>query len=233
MRLDKLLAHMGYGSRKEVKTFIRKGYVLLNGEVVFNDDIKVDEENDEIVILDQTVEYQKQIYLLLNKPKGYVSATFDSKEPTVLDLIEETQKGLFPVGRLDKDTTGLLLITNDGKLAHELLSPKHHVAKTYELTFFGIFKDSFFEQFKKGIVLEDGYNCKPAEFILLEPQKGRITIYEGKFHQIKRMMHALGMEVTSLKRLSFGNLELPLDLEEGTYRALTKEELDLLRNEKS
>ena len=233
MRLDKLLAHMGYGSRKEVKAFIRKGYVLLNGEAVFDDDIKVDEENDEIVILDQTVEYQKKMYLLLNKPKGYVSATFDSKEPTVLDLIEETQKGLFPVGRLDKDTTGLLLITNDGKLAHELLSPKHHVAKNYELTFTGVFKDSFFEQFKKGIVLEDGYICKPAEFILLEPQRGKITIYEGKFHQIKRMMQVLGMEVTSLKRLSFGNLELPSDLEEGTYRALTKEELDLLKTEKS
>ena len=233
MRLDKLLAHMGYGSRKEVKAFIRKGYVLLNGEAVFDDDIKVDEENDEIVILDQTVEYQKKIYLLLNKPKGYVSATFDSKEPTVLDLIEETQKGLFPVGRLDKDTTGLLLITNDGKLAHELLSPKHHVAKTYELTFSGVFKDSFFEQLKKGIVLEDGYICKPAEFILLEPQRGKITIYEGKFHQIKRMLHVLGMEVTSLKRLSFGNLELPSDLEEGSYRALTKEELDLLRTEKA
>lgn len=233
MRLDKLLAHMGYGSRKEVKAFIRKGYVLLNGEAVYDDDIKVDEENDEIVILDQTVEYQKRIYLLLNKPKGYVSATFDFKEPTVLDLIEETQKGLFPVGRLDKDTTGLLLITNDGKLAHELLSPKYHVAKTYELTFSGVFKDSFFEQFKKGIVLEDGYICKPAEFILLEPQRGRITIYEGKFHQIKRMMQVLGMEVTSLKRLSFGNLELPSDLEEGIYRALTKEELDLLRIEKS
>ncbi|MDE7213391.1 MAG: 16S rRNA pseudouridine(516) synthase, partial [Anaeroplasmataceae bacterium] len=125
MRLDKLLAHMGYGSRKEVKAFIRKGYVLLNGETVFDDDIKVDEENDEILILNESVEYQKQIYLLLNKPKGYVSATYDPKEPTVLDLIDETQKGLFPVGRLDKDTTGFLLITNDGKLAHELLSPKH------------------------------------------------------------------------------------------------------------
>lgn len=233
MRLDKLLAHMGYGSRKEVKAFIRKGYVLLNGEAVFDDDIKVDEENDEITILDQTVGYQKQIYLLLNKPKGYVSATFDSKEPTVLDLIEETQKGLFPVGRLDKDTTGLLLITNDGKLAHELLSPKHHVAKTYELTFTGVFKEAFLNQFQKGITLEDGYLCKPAEFRLLEPQKGRITIYEGKYHQIKRMMQALGMEVTSLKRLSFGNLELPADLEEGMYRLLNSAEIELLKSIKS
>ncbi|MDE6661246.1 MAG: rRNA pseudouridine synthase [Anaeroplasmataceae bacterium] len=233
MRLDKLLAHMGYGSRKEVKAFIRKGYVLLNGETVHDDDIKVDEENDEILILNESVEYQKQLYLLLNKPKGYVSATYDPKEPTVLDLIEETQKGLFPVGRLDKDTTGFLLITNDGKLAHELLSPKHHVAKTYELTFTGEFKDSYFVQFKEGIVLEDGYLCKPAEFNLLEPQKGRITIYEGKFHQIKRMMQALEMEVTSLKRLTFGNLELPSDLEEGKYRQLNPEEIELLKAIKS
>ncbi|MDE6408571.1 MAG: rRNA pseudouridine synthase [Anaeroplasmataceae bacterium] len=229
MRLDKLLAHMGYGSRKEVKTFIRKGYVLLNGEAVFDDDIKVDEENDEIILLDQSVEYQKQIYLLLNKPKGYVSATYDTKEPTVLDLIEETQKGLFPVGRLDKDTTGLLLITNDGKLAHELLSPKHHVAKTYELTFTGEFKNSFVNQFKEGIVLEDGYICKPALFTLIEPQRGKITIFEGKFHQIKRMMLALGMEVTSLRRISFGDLELPKDLAEGEYRPLTKEEIEHLK----
>ncbi|MDE6241978.1 MAG: rRNA pseudouridine synthase [Anaeroplasmataceae bacterium] len=229
MRLDKLLAHMGYGSRKEVKSFIRKGYVLLNGEAVFDDDIKVDEENDEIVILNQNVEYQKQIYILLHKPKGYVSATFDFKEPTVLDLIEETQKGLFPVGRLDKDTTGLLLITNDGKLAHELLSPKHHVAKEYELTFTGEFKESFIKQFQEGIVLEDGYICKPAEFILLESNKGRITIYEGKFHQIKRMMQALGMEVTSLKRIAFGRLRLPLDLKDGEYRFLTKDEIELLK----
>ncbi|MDE6655504.1 MAG: rRNA pseudouridine synthase [Anaeroplasmataceae bacterium] len=230
MRLDKLLAHMGYGSRKEVKSFIRKGYVLLNGETVFDDDIKVDEENDEIVLLNETVEYQKKIYLLLNKPKGYVSATYDAFDPTVLDLIKETQKGLFPVGRLDKDTTGFLLITNDGKLAHELLSPKHHVAKTYELTFTGAFKNSFIEQFQKGVVLEDGYVCKPADFELLEPQKGRITIYEGKFHQIKRMMLVLGMEVTSLKRITFGGLSLPLDLEEGAYRFLTDEELNLLQS---
>lgn len=232
MRLDKLLAHMNYGSRKEVKAFIRKGYVLLNGEPVFDDDIKVDEANDEIVILDETVEYQKKIYLILNKPKGYVSATYDSKEPTVLDLIEEKQKGLFPVGRLDKDTTGFLLITNDGKLAHKLLSFKHHVPKTYELTFVGEFKNSYIKQFKEGIVLEDGYVCKPAEFTLIAPQKGKITIYEGKFHQIKRMMMVLGMNVTSLKRISFGALELPSDLEEGEYRPLKKEELDRLILEK-
>lgn len=228
MRLDKLLAHMGYGSRKEVKTFIRKGYVLLNGERVFDDDIKVDEKNDEIVILDETIEYKNKVYFLLNKPKGYVSATYDLKDPTVLDLLEEKQKGLFPVGRLDKDTTGLLLITNDGRLAHELLSPKHHVPKTYELEFIGEFKEEYIEKFKAGILLEDGYQCKPAEFRLLSLQKGSITITEGKFHQIKRMMSVLGMEVTSLKRISFGSLDLPNDLKEGEYRPLKKEELDQL-----
>ena len=230
MRLDKMLAHLGYGSRKEVKEFIRKGYVMVNGETVRNDDFKVDEENDEIIFLDQELHYEKMLYFILNKPDGYVSATYDSRDPIVLDLIDgHENRGLFPVGRLDKDTTGLLLISNDGKLAHKLLSPTKHVDKVYELTFDGVFKNAYHKYFEEGIVLDDGYKCMPATFELLEANKGRITIKEGKYHQVKRMMQALNMEVTTLKRIEFGPLSLPTDLKEGEYRELTIEELELLK----
>ena len=229
MRLDKMLAHLGYGSRKEVKEYIRKGYVMVNGETIKNDDFKVDEENDEIIFLDQEIHYEKMLYFILNKPDGYVSATYDSKDPIVLDLIDGHQnRGLFPVGRLDKDTTGLLLISNDGKLAHKLLSPNKHVDKVYELTFDGVFKSAYHKYFQEGITLDDGYKCMPATFELLEPNKGLITIKEGKYHQVKRMMQALNMEVTSLKRIKFGPLQLPNDLKLGEYRELTFEELELL-----
>ncbi len=230
MRLDKMLAHLGYGSRKEVKEFIRKGYVMVNGETITNDDFKVDEENDEIIFLDQELHYEKMLYFILNKPEGYVSATYDSRDPIVLDLIDgHENRGLFPVGRLDKDTTGLLLISNDGKLAHKLLSPTKHVDKVYELTFSGTFKPAYHKYFAEGITLDDGYKCMPATFELLEPNKGRITIKEGKYHQVKRMMQALGMEVLTLKRIEFGPISLPSDLKLGEYRELTSEELELLR----
>ena len=230
MRLDKMLAHLGYGSRKEVKDFIRKGYVMVNGETITNDDFKVDEENDEIIFLDQELHYEKMLYFILNKPDGYVSATYDSRDPIVLDLIDgHENRGLFPVGRLDKDTTGLLLISNDGKLAHKLLSPTKHVDKVYELTFTGTFKPAYHKYFLEGITLDDGYKCMPATFELLEPNKGLITIKEGKYHQVKRMMQALDMEVTTLKRIEFGPLKLPNDLKLGEYRELTVEELELLK----
>ena len=219
MRLDKLLAHMNYGSRKEVKELIRKGYVLVNGEVVFNDDIKVNEETDDIVVADERVSYEKLLYFMLNKPDGYVSATYDPFDPIVLDLIPGYEKrGLFPVGRLDKDTVGLLIISNDGKLAHKLLSPKNHVTKKYKI-------------FEDGVTLDDGYVCKPAKFELIEENHAYLTITEGKYHQVKRMMEAVDCHVESLKRVTFGPIELPNDLEEGCFRPLTKEEIELLNNE--
>lgn len=228
MRLDKLLAHLNYGSRKEVKEFIRNGYVSVDGEIITDDDFKVDENSSEIIFMDNKVNYEDKIYLILNKPSGYVSATIDN-EPTVIDLIKDyNHRDLFPVGRLDKDTTGLLLITNDGALAHKLLSPKKHVEKKYELTFTGIFKEEYHKAFEKGITLDDGYVCLPAKFELIEKNFGRITITEGKYHQVKRMMQALGLEVLTLKRISFGLLELPKNLKEGSYRKLTKEELEAL-----
>lgn len=233
MRLDKMLAHTGYGSRKEVKEFIRKGYVMVNGEVITDDDYKVDEVNDEITIANEEVTYEKKIYLMLNKPDGYISATYDPKEPIVLDLIDGYEKrGLFPVGRLDKDTVGLLLITNDGKLAHKLLSPKSHVDKVYYLKYDGKFTKNAESLFFNGVVLDDGYKCMPALFKELGPNEGEITIKEGKYHQVKRMMEAVGCEVTFLERISFGPLPLDKNLGRGEYRHLTEEEVKLLEDEK-
>mgnify|MGYP003308416412 CR=1 FL=1 len=231
MRLDKMLAHSGYGSRKEVKEYIRKGYVMVNGEVIYDDDFKVDEINDDIIIADMNVNYEKMIYFMLNKPDGYVSATYDPNEPTVLDLIDRYQnRGLFPVGRLDKDTVGLLLITNDGKLAHRMLSPKSHVEKKYYLKYDGKVPSYIHNTFNEGVVLDDGYKCMPAKFIDLGNNEAYIIIKEGKYHQVKRMMNSVGCEVTYLKRVEFGPIILDDKLEEGKYRTLTKEELDLIIN---
>lgn len=230
MRLDKMLAHCGYGSRKQVKEFIRKGYVMVNGEIITDDDYKVNEERDEVIIAEEEVAYENNIYLMLNKPDGYVSATYDSYDPTVLDLISgyDTRR-LFPVGRLDKDTTGLLLITNDGRLAHRLLAPKNHVDKIYYLKYSGEFKESYHKQFENGITLEDGYKCMPAKFIPLGNQEGQILIREGKYHQVKRMMQAVNCEVTYLKRIQFGSLKLDEALKEGSFRPLTEQEIEDLR----
>ncbi len=226
MRLDKMLAHLNYGSRKEVKAYIRKGFVSVNGEIITDDDFKVNEQTDEIVFIDEKIHYQEMIYLILNKPAGYVSATFDSKEATVLDLIDGYEgRGLFPVGRLDKDTTGLLILTNDGKLAHQWLSPSKHVLKTYEVTFEGTFQEQFISMFEEGITLEDGTVCLPAKLVLLKPQFAQVTISEGKYHQVKRMFEMVGLSVIKLKRISFGGLALPKDLKEGNYRALLPEEI--------
>lgn len=231
MRLDKMLAHCGYGSRKQVKEFIRKGYVMVNGEIITDDDYKVDEERDEVIIAEEEVAYENNIYLMLNKPDGYVSATYDNNNPTVLDLISgyDTRR-LFPVGRLDKDTTGLLLITNDGQLAHRLLAPKNHVDKIYYLKYSGEFKESYHKQFENGITLEDGYKCMPAKFISLGNQEGQILIREGKYHQVKRMMQAVNCEVTYLKRIQFGSLKLDEALKEGSFRPLTEQEIEDLRS---
>jgi 16S rRNA pseudouridine516 synthase len=230
MRLDKMLAHAGYGSRKEVKEYIRKGYVMVNGNIICDDDFKVDEINDEVVIADNNVNYEKMIYLLLNKPDGYVSATYDNFDPTVLDLIDGYEKrNIFPVGRLDKDTVGLLLITNDGDMAHKLLSPKKHVDKKYYLKYDGKTPKNVCELFENGITLDDGYKCMPAKFIDLGNNEAHIIIKEGKFHQVKRMMNEVGCEVTYLQRVEFGPLKLDDSLEEGEYRHLTESELATLK----
>lgn len=231
IRLDKLLAHSGYGSRKEVKELIRKGQVSVNEVVIKDDDFKVDEVNDEVIVEGIIVDYQKFIYIMMNKPDGVLSATYDPKDPIVLDLIEDTPtRGLFPVGRLDKDSEGLLLITNDGKLAHELLSPKKHVDKVYYIEYEGELVSDVKERFKEGIILEDDYKCLPASIELLNDNKAYVTISEGKFHQVKRMINMCNGEVTYLKRIKFGPLELDNSLKEGEYRFLSNLELDSLKN---
>ena len=231
IRLDKLLAHSGYGSRKEVKELIRKGQVSVNEVVVKDDDFKVDEVNDEVIVEGIIVDYQKFIYIMMNKPDGVLSATYDPKDPIVLDLIEDVPtRGLFPVGRLDKDSEGLLLITNDGKLAHELLSPKKHVDKVYYIEYSGELDSDVESKFNEGVTLEDGYKCLPGKIELLGDNKAYVTISEGKFHQVKRMISMCNGEVTYLKRVKFGPLDLDESLNEGEYRFLSNLELDSLKN---
>ncbi len=228
IRLDKILAHMGYGSRKEVKELIRKGYVSINGEIIKEDDYKVN-DIDEIVVFDEVVKYDEFIYLMLNKPDGYISATYDNNLPTVLDLIYGYEsRNLFPVGRLDIDTYGLLLITNDGTLAHKLLSPKNHVDKKYYLKYEGLYNDNIPEIFKKGIKIDD-YITKPALFESLGNNEAYITISEGKFHQVKKMMEYVGCKVTYLERIEFGPLKLDNNLKRGEFRKLTDDEIELLQ----
>lgn len=230
-RLDKILAHMNYGSRKEVKEYIRKGYFMINGEIITNDDFKVDPINDEITFDGGTVDYQEYIYIMLNKPQDVISATFDPRYKTVIDLMPEYSKmNIFPVGRLDIDTEGLLLITNDGKLAHKLLSPKYHVWKKYYLKFDGIFKEEYFKEFESGIILDDGYKTLPSKFELINDNEAYIYIHEGKYHQVKRMLEALNMKVTYLKRVSFGSLNLDENLKLADYRLLTDEEINNLKD---
>ena len=229
IRLDKMLAHMGYGSRKDVKELIRKGYVSVDGEIVKSDDLKVDESN-EVVIFDNVVNYDEFVYIMLNKPDGYISATFDNNYPVVLDLIYGYEsRNLFPVGRLDIDTYGLLILTNDGKLAHKLLSPKGHVSKKYYLKYEGTYKDTFKDIFKSGIKIDD-YITKPAIYEDLGNNEAYITIYEGKYHQVKRMMEYVGCKVTYLERIEFGDIKLDSNLKRGEFRLLTNEEIDLLKN---
>ena len=232
MRIDKLLSHSNYGTRKEVKELIRKGYVLVNGIIIKDDDYKVDELKDEIVVANNEIKWEEFIYIMLNKPADYVSATYDNFKPTVISLINGYEKrNLFPVGRLDIDTEGLLLITNDGNLCHKLLSPKNHVIKKYYVEFEGTYKESFIDSFKEGIILDDGYKCMPANIEYLGQNKCYIYIKEGKFHQVKRMLESLNCNVTYLKRVEFGSLKLDNSLKLGEYRNLTKEEIDLLKME--
>ena len=220
---------MGYGSRKDVKKLIRKGFVRVNDEVVYDDDIQINEEADEINIFDENIAYEKYIYIIMNKPQGYICANYSNSTPTVFDLLDINTRGLFTVGRLDKDTEGLLLITNDGMLCHNLLSYKHHVEKTYYIEYEGSINDSKIERLETGIEIED-YVTKPAKYENVKPGVGKLTICEGKYHQVKLMMEKVGCPLTFLKRVRFGSLELDENLEKGSYRFLTEKEINLLKN---
>ena len=224
-RLDKRLAGTGRWSRREVRDLCRAGRVRVDGTVVRRPEEKV-EETSQITVDGQPVELERQVWIMLHKPAGLVSATEDPREPTVLSLLPERfqRQGLFPVGRLDKDTEGLLLLTNDGALAHALLSPRRHVDKVYYVEVDGCLDEADEQAFREGITLRDGLRCQPASLRRLGPDRGEVTLREGKYHQVKRMLAARGKPVRYLKRVAFGPLVLDSSLEKGAWRALTEEE---------
>lgn len=235
LRLDKLLSNMGYGSRKDLKKVLKEGHVLVNGETIKDGGFQVNVEQDNVSIYGEEVQYKPYIYLMLNKPAGYISATEDVRERTVLELVPEryAHYELFPVGRLDKDTEGLLILTNDGQFAHDVLSPKKHVSKTYYARVRGCIGNEEIEAFQKGIVLDDGYQSMPATLKLLkqgvEESEIHVTLFEGKFHQVKRMFEACGSKVLYLMRISMGELGLDPLLEKGEIKELTPEEKAQIR----
>lgn len=231
-RLDKILAGTGRWSRKEVRELVRSGRVRVDGALPKKADEKFDPAA-RFFVDGQQVSGERMVYLMLHKPAGLVSATEDPREPTVLSLLPEylQRVGLFPAGRLDKDTEGLLLLTNDGALAHRLLSPRHHVDKVYLVRVDGALDEDDCAAFRAGLTLGDGYTCLPAGLERLsEASEGLVTLHEGKYHQIKRMLAARGKPVRYLKRLAFGGLELDKGLKKGEWRPLTEEELEQLRN---
>jgi len=237
VRIDKMLANLGYGSRKEVKDLLKSGGVKVNDTVVKNGKEQVNPDIDTVTLHGEVIEYKEYIYLMMNKPQGVISATEDHYEETVIDLLEleDAVFSPFPVGRLDKDTEGLLLLTNDGQLAHQLLSPKKHVPKTY----FAVIDREVTEEdvlaFQEGVTLDDGYVTKPGKLKILKSgirSDIELTITEGKFHQVKRMFEAVGKKVVYLQRISMGPLKLDETLELGEYRELTEEEITMLRETK-
>ena len=234
MRLDKFLKECNVCSRSESKQVLKKGLVKVNGSVVKDASIKIDENKDVITYNDEVLKYEEFIYVMLNKPAGVVSATEDTRDTTVVDLVKEyAHKDLFPFGRLDKDSVGLVILSNDGKLAHELLSPKKHVSKVYYLKIKGKLDNSDIEAFKNGITLEDGYLTIEGKLEIIksdEISECYATISEGKFHQLKRMFIALNKEVVFLKRIKFKDIELDESLNEGEYRLLSEEEINSLKN---
>lgn len=232
-RLDKFLAELGVGTRSEVKKIIKGKQVTVNGTVVCKPETKIDEVEDEVCLRGEKLEFVAFEYYLFYKPAGCVTATEDNLHKTVMDYLTDTRrKDLFPVGRLDLDTEGLLLITNDGSLAHDLLSPTKHVPKTYFARVEGIVTEEDVNLFAKGVDIGEERLTKPAKLTILKADRIseiELTITEGRFHQVKRMFHAVGKEVLYLKRLSMGPLKLTEDLAPGKYRALTQEEVEALK----
>ncbi len=226
-RIDKIISSQTNYSRKDVKKLILQKKISVNGKVAKKPEQKVNEQQDEIYIDGNKLEIKKYIYLILNKPKGYISATEDRTAKTVLDLVPEKymRRGLFPAGRLDKDTTGMMIITDDGEFAHNILAPKKHIEKTYRVQIDIDITDEMREKFKQGIVLKD-HVCCPATIVVEDKNTALITITEGKYHQIKRMFGCFGAKVVNLHRISMGGLQLPKDLREGECRELAAEELE-------
>ena len=237
IRLDKFLSEMSGWTRSEVKKIVRTGSVTVDGNEVKKPETKIDEKLSIVSVDGRQIKYNKYEYYMLNKPKGFVSATTDREHKTVVDIISSSEKkDLFPVGRLDIDTEGLLLITNDGELAHRLLAPKNHVEKTYYVEVSGILDDVDVDAVEKGLDIGEEKNTIPAKMEILKTDIQNnisscyLTIHEGKFHQVKRMMKKLGKTVTYLKRVSMGSLSLDSTLKKGNYRKLTEQEIIELKN---
>ena len=229
MRLDKFLANMGVGTRSEVKQLLKKGSVKVNQNIVKLPKLHVNPNSDEIMVNDEVVSYIDKVYIMLNKPKGYISATEDELHPTIIDLIPEyAHLNIFPVGRLDKDTEGLLLVTNDGQFNHEVMNPNKHVSKTYEVYSKHPITQFDIDKFKSGIELSDG-KLKPAILKKVDDYVSHVTIYEGKYHQVKRMFHSIENEVLELKRVKIANLELDKTLNSGEYCFLNEQDFENLK----
>ena len=232
MRLDRYLCETGFGTRSQVKALLKKGLVQVDGEIVKKAELKIDEERAQVFCGGAAAVYQKYIYLMMNKPPGVLSATEDRRQKTVLDLVEEpVPDGIFPVGRLDKDTEGLLLLTNDGELAHRLLSPKKHVEKTYLVKTKKPVTPQAAAALEAGVDIGEGEISLPARVCILKDRELLLTIHEGKFHQVKRMFQAQDMEVLYLKRESMGPLRLDERLAPGEYRPLAEEEIKRLKEQ--
>lgn len=246
-RIDKILAHHGFGSRKDVKKMLRNEYVTVNGKFIYDPGFQIDIDKDKICVEDEEIKLQHDLYIMLNKCKDVVCANKDGEHKTVFDLLDDSLRHKFLggdlhcMGRLDIDTEGLLILTTDGKLTHKLLAPKTHVPKTYAVGLRDSLteeqKSNYIETFKKGFWIdreqnEDGFDCQPSELEFKNDEYGKVdcllTIYEGKYHQVKRMFSQMGNEVIYLKRVKMGNLELDKNLELGSYRELTEEEIELL-----
>ena len=230
MRIDKYLAEMGQGTRSEIKKLIRSGRVMVDGETVKKPEFKIDETTQKVSLEGKQIGYAKKEYYMLYKPAGVISATKDDRDKTVLDLITDKKRNdLFPVGRLDKDTTGLLLLTNDGALAHDLLSPKKHVDKTYLVKPEKPLSAEDIHRLESGLEIGDDKPTAPAKAVITEDGDLLLTIHEGRFHQVKRMLQAIGNQVLTLERIRFGSLSLDPALSRGDYRALTEDEIKHLR----
>ncbi|MEE0913481.1 MAG: pseudouridine synthase [Ruminococcus sp.] len=232
-RLDKILVSQSVGSRKEVQKLIKSGAVSVNGEICWKIDFKADTENDEITVNGQALNYQKYVYIMMNKPAGVVSATTDNHDKTVIDILpaEFKRKGLFPAGRLDKDTEGLLIITDDGDFAHKMLSPKKHVYKKYVAKVDADITEETIKRFEEGIVFADGTKCMPAKLELeknSDKKTGIVTICEGKFHQVKKMFICCGINVVHLQRISIGNLYLDGKLPIGCCKMMSNLDKELI-----
>lgn len=228
MRLDKYLKECGYGSRSEVKKIIKNKNILINDVIVTNSDYNVNLSFDIVKFKDEVIKYQKYYYFLLNKPGGYLSATSDNSQPTILDFFSDySHLDLFPVGRLDKDTTGAIIITNDGELAHRLISPKYHVDKVYIATLDKDVDPSIKEEFESGIILDNEMTL-PSKFEVISPNTCRVTLHQGKYHQVKRMFEYFNYKVVSLHREKFAFFSLD-NLPEGKFRLLNDEEINTLK----